>query len=123
MATTISQQPVLAQSNVQAAMQQQAQQQQTNDTSAKNPEEQSGEATSLTTYVFIGFLIATLLVLSYYAYAKFVENSNCSSEAFIEGNRQERDDPVMDFNLRAAIQDLENKQRAVLKKLSSDTGM
>ncbi len=67
-------------------------------------------------YVLIGVLTVALILLVYYAYARFVDNS--LTEPMAKGVEQERDDPVIDFNLREAIKNLRNIQQNVLKTLS-----
>lgn len=67
-------------------------------------------------YIFIGVLSVVLLLLLYYAYSRFVSNS--IKDPFVKGNQQERDDPVVDFNLREAIDELRQIQGRVLKTLS-----
>jgi len=71
---------------------------------------------SLYSYVFMGVLAVVLIMLLYYAYNRFVENS--INEPFTEGTEQERDDPVDDFNLREAIKELQAIQKRVLSTLS-----
>lgn len=68
------------------------------------------------TYVFIGVLTVALVLLLYYAYGRFVSNS--IEEPMTKGLEQERDDPVVDFNLREAIKDLQGMQQRVLSTLS-----
>lgn len=71
---------------------------------------------SLYSYVFIGVLAVVLILLLYYAYGRFVENS--IKDPFTDGTQQERDDPVDDFNLRDAIKELQNIQKKVVSTLS-----
>lgn len=74
------------------------------------------EEKSWLTYVFIGVLTVALVLLLYYAYGRFVSNS--IEEPMTKGVEQERDDPVVDFNLREAIRDLQGIQQRVLGTLS-----
>lgn len=67
-------------------------------------------------YVFIAIISILIIVLLYYAYSKFAFNKY--SETFTKGVEQERDDPVIDFNLREAIRGLQNRQQQVLSTLS-----
>lgn len=90
------------------------------DKDASNLDEKTkAEANSLYTYIFIGILSVMLLLLLYYAYNRFTTNT--VSDPFVEGNRQERDDPVVDFNLREAINELQQIQARVLKTLSENS--
>ncbi len=82
----------------------------------KSTTEKEPENKSVLTYVFIGVLIISLVLLMYYAYNRFVANS--LAEPMTKGTEQERDDPVIDFNLREAIKDLQNIQQRVLNSLS-----
>lgn len=70
-------------------------------------------------YVFIGFLSVVLILLLYYAYCRFVENS--VEEPFVKGQTQERDDPVIDFNLRESIKELQNLQRNIMSTISENS--
>ena len=76
----------------------------------------SAEEKSWLTYAFIGVLTVALVLLLYYAYGRFVSNS--IEEPMTKGVKQERDDPVVDFNLREAIKDLQGMQQRVLSTLS-----
>ena len=68
--------------------------------------------------IFIGILVLALVFLIYYAYNRFVANS--IAEPMTKGLEQERDDPVVDFNLREAIRNLRNMQKNVLSTLSEN---
>ena len=57
-------------------------------------------------YVFIGLLVVALVILMYYAYCRFIDNS--TEEPMSKGVEQERDDPIVDFNLREAIRELQS---------------
>ncbi len=50
------------------------------------------------TYIFAAVLSVVLILLLYYAYSRFVTNT--IEEPMTKGTEQERDDPVIDFNLR-----------------------
>jgi len=63
------------------------------------------------TYIAIAILVAVIL---YYAYNKFYKNS----EEFTETTSSERTDPINDFNLREAINELEKMQKTIISKLS-----
>ncbi len=78
--------------------------------------------TSLTTYIFISVCVVILLILMYYAYSQFVENSKCNND---EPNKKTTSDDhnVIDYNLAESIKDLENTQKKILQKLSSDVGI
>jgi len=74
-------------------------------------------------WITIGIIIVCVLGciwLMYFAYGKFIGNSK---ERFIKDLQQERDDPVVDYNLRDSIAELENIQRSILKKITSDVGI
>lgn len=75
---------------------------------------------SVSTYIFVAVMIIIVIFLIYYGYNKFVTNKN-SKEGISKGSTQERDDPVVDFNLREAIRDLQNIQKRVLSTLSEAT--
>ena len=72
-------------------------------------------------YVMIGVITIALVLLVYYAYSRFVENS--VNDGTSKNAEQERDDPVTDFNLREAIKNLQNIQNNVLKTLSEVSDM
>lgn len=74
---------------------------------------------SVLRYVFIGVLSVALIFLIYYAYNRFVANS--LAEPMTKGTEQERDDPVVDFNLREAIKHLNSTQKRILSTLSDVT--
>ena len=78
-------------------------------------DEQQSES-GVYSYIFVGVLSVVLLLLLYYAYNRFV--TNAVKEPFTKGNKQERDDPVVDFNLRETIEELRRLQGQVLKTLS-----
>lgn len=77
------------------------------------------EKNSTYTYIFIGLFIVVLMLLIYYAYNRFVTNT--ITEPMTKGTEQERDDPVVDFNLREAIRDLQNIQKNILSTLSENS--
>ena len=89
--------------------------------SSANDTTKDTEETSLSTYIFIGLSIVILCLLFYYAYNRFITNS--IKEPLTAGLKQERDDPVVDYNLRDEIRSLENLQRNILKKISTDAGI
>jgi cytochrome c-type biogenesis protein CcmH/NrfG len=70
-------------------------------------------------YVFTAVLAVVLIFLLYYAYCRFAENS--VTEPYVKGQEQERDDPVVDFNLRESIKELQNLQRQVMKTISENS--
>ncbi len=71
------------------------------------------------TYIFAAVLSVVLILLLYYAYSRFVTNT--IEEPMTKGTEQERDDPVIDFNLREAIKDLQNMQKNVMATLSENS--
>jgi hypothetical protein len=74
------------------------------------------ESSNVVKYILIGVITISLVLLVYYAYARFIDNS--LTEPMSKGVEQERDDPVVDFNLREAIKNLQNIQKNVLSTLS-----
>lgn len=77
-----------------------------------------GEESNIYSYIFIAILSVVLILLLYYAYNRFVTNS--VKDPFTKGNQQERDDPVVDFNLREVIEELRHTQGLILKTLSEN---
>lgn len=70
-------------------------------------------------YVLIAVLVVGLCCLLYYGIAKWSElKESGSAESMTKGVEQERDDPVVDFNLREAIKNLQSMQKKVLSQLS-----
>ena len=69
--------------------------------------------TEINSYVLIGVLAFVLVCLLYYAYVQFTENSNAQDQ-------EKNDDPVDDFNLREAIQELQEMQKKILGTLSEN---
>jgi len=88
----------------------------TDNKSTDNKSTDDTQGGSWSKYIFIGVLTVVLILLVYYGYETFVKNS--SKETFTKGVEQERDDPVIDFNLREAIRDLQTIQKNVLSTLS-----
>lgn len=74
------------------------------------------EETSLYTYLFVGVLVVALCALLYYGYNRFVTGS--IKEPMTKGVKQTRDDPVVDFNLRETLKELQNTQKRVIATLS-----
>jgi hypothetical protein len=73
---------------------------------------------NVVTYVLIGVCIIVVVLLIYYAYKRFIKNS--IKDPFTKGQEQERDDPVVDFNLREAVLELQDMQKQILKTLSDN---
>ena len=88
-------------------------------TNMPNQTPNQDDSRSVMTYIFIGVLTLALVLLIYFSYEKFVANS-AGEEKMTKGVEQERDDPVVDFNLREAIRDLQNIQKDVLSTLSEN---
>lgn len=80
----------------------------------KDTKETEGRSTM--SYVMIGLLSVALVLLIYYAYNRFV--ANASKEVESDTDEPEKDTPVIDFNLRAAIGELRTMQKQVLATLS-----
>lgn len=72
-----------------------------------------GDNKSKYTYIIIALVVFVVL---YYAYHKFYKNID---DQFIGDAVAEKTDPVSDFNLREAINDLENMQKQIISKLSA----
>jgi uncharacterized membrane protein YukC len=72
-------------------------------------------------WILIAVCIILVVLLIYYGYNRFVSNS--VNEPYISGNKQERDDPVVDFNLSEAINELELIQRKIVNNLSDEVNM
>ena len=92
------------------------------DKTAENKDPSKDEVTQSTStynYIFIGVLSVVLILLLYYAYSRFVENS--VEEPFTKEPAQERDDPVIDFNLREAIKELQALQRNIMSTISDNS--
>jgi cytochrome c-type biogenesis protein CcmH/NrfG len=77
------------------------------------------DSASMYNYIFVAVLSVVLILLLYYAYCRFAENS--VDEPFVKGQTQERDDPVIDFNLREAIRELQNIQRNIMSTISDNS--
>jgi hypothetical protein len=91
------------------------------ETTPEKPATEEEVQSPVVRYVLIGLVTISLVLLLYYAYDKFISNS--STESMAKGLEQERDDPVVDFNLREAIKHLQTLQQNVLKTLSDVTGI
>ena len=74
----------------------------------------SSKGTKKSKYNYIILAVVVFIVL-YYAYNRFYKNS----EEFTEVNSAERSDPVSDFNLREAINELEHMQKKIISGLSA----
>lgn len=85
-------------------------------------EDEKQTSSNLVKYFIYGLCVVIIVMACYYAYQQFVENQD-KPDAFVKGLTQERDDPVMDYNLHEAIDDLEKKQQAILQTLSQDSGL
>lgn len=75
------------------------------------------DITPISTYIFVGLAVTVLFLAIYYAYGKFIENSQMTDSDIPQ------DKPVSNFDLNIAIDELEKIQRNVLSKLSSDVGI
>ncbi len=89
----------------------------TNSAQTTNPEV-TVQGKSKAYYFVLAVIVVCVLYLLYSVYKKFVSNQ----ESFIKGNEQERTDTVVDFNLTAAIKELENLQNNILSKISNVMG-
>lgn len=72
--------------------------------------------------VMVGILVALVICLLWYGYCKFVSNQKIK-EKMTKDAEGERDDPVVDFNLRESIMELEDMQKRILSGLSDNLGI
>jgi cytochrome c-type biogenesis protein CcmH/NrfG len=91
------------------------------DTKSTTDDKEGDKENPTVKYVLYGIATVCLFLLAYYAYNRFQDNK--SDENFVEGNRQERDDPIADYNLHEAVQELEEAQKKITSRLSDDTGL
>lgn len=79
------------------------------------------EKTPIYKYILYGLCVVALLLLCYYAYNRFIANSDdCENQ---DDQQQEANDELPDYNLREAINNLETMQHKILKNLSGTTGI
>ena len=88
----------------------------TNTTPDQSPQVSNTES-STWYYIIVGICTLCVVVLIYYSYRAWVKNADSSD------GRVDKDDPVMDFNLKENIDQLEKMQNKILDKLSKDTGL
>lgn len=88
----------------------------------KTESDEKQTSSNLIKFLIYGLCVVIIVMMCYYAYNYWVENQD-KPDTFVKGLTQERDDPVMDYNLHEAIDDLEKKQRAILQTLSQDSGL
>jgi cytochrome c-type biogenesis protein CcmH/NrfG len=73
-------------------------------------------------FVRIIVYIVVLLIIVYLFYLAY-KHFTAQDDSFVEGQRQERDDPAADFDLQKSIKQLEAMQQSILQKnVSNDTG-
>lgn len=72
------------------------------------------------TYIVIAVIIVIVIAAIWYAYSKFTKNQKTTCKVKKD---PERDEPIIDYNLRDEISELERIQNSVLKNLSSDPGI
>lgn len=77
---------------------------------------------SLMSYLIIAVVAVALIVIVWYAYSKFMKNQQ-SFDGKKPGKAVNKDETLADYNLQDAIDQLEKKQRDILKNLSEDTGI
>jgi flagellar basal body-associated protein FliL len=89
-----------------------------------------GSKRSITTYIFIGLCIFIVILAVYYAYGRFYasnddEHSEESSDKKDKKDKSKSlsDEMVIDYNLAETIDALEQKQRQILQRLTSDVGI
>ena len=71
-----------------------------------------------TKYIVYGLCAIVTILLLYYAYSRFVENS--VDEPFVKGQSPERSDAAADYNLHEAVYKLENMQKRILRSVSDE---
>jgi len=80
------------------------------------------EKSKLTTYILYGVCIIGLIVILYIAYSRFISNSECDDDE-PKKIKKEKDEPVSDYNLYEAIDELKAIQQNVLRNISDDVNI
>lgn len=75
--------------------------------------------TEIWTYILVGILIVSIVILFWYAWNKWATGS----EEYVDEKEVVKDDKLADFNLRDMIEDIEAKQQKILQRLTSDVGI
>ena len=86
-------------------------------------EPQTSKPVSYYTYAVYFFAFVAVILLIWYMYARFSDNSSGLREPFTDGQKQERDDTAADFNVAEEVDKLNRKQKQILSGLSQSTGM
>ena len=73
---------------------------------------------NIKSYIIIGILSILFIIIIYYAYITFIDNS----ESLMIKTEKE-DKIISDFNLKNVIKDLQRLQQKIRSKLSEDTGI
>ena len=77
-------------------------------------------------YVCMAIVIVVIGYLLYLAYCHFVNNQDddgSEPEGFVEGQRQERDDPIFDYDVYKAVDKIRIQQEKIIRNLSQDVGI
>lgn len=77
---------------------------------------------SLVSYIIIAVIAVALIVIVWYAYSRFTKNQQ-SFDGKKPDKAVNKDETLSDYNLQDAIDQIEKKQREILKNLSEDTGI
>lgn len=75
---------------------------------------------SLTSYIVIAVVVVVIIAAIWYGYSQFTKNQKTPVKVKKD---PERDEAIIDYNLRDEINELEKIQQNVLKNLSSDPGI
>lgn len=73
------------------------------------------------TYVVYGVMAIVLIVLIYFAYAKFMESAG--GQSCDDAKKSDSASLVPDYNLRDELKAIDKAQAAILKRISSDVGL
>jgi uncharacterized membrane protein YvbJ len=76
------------------------------------------EEGSVYNYVVMFIVAAVLILLIWYSYSKFVENSSGPNEEV-----QEKDEAVADYDLKEELRELQKMQNNNLKDVTQDVGI
>jgi p-aminobenzoyl-glutamate transporter AbgT len=74
----------------------------------------------LMSYIVIAVVVVIIIAALWYGYSQFTKNQKTQVKVKKD---PERDEAIIDYNLRDEINELEKIQQNVLKNLSSDPGI
>lgn len=79
-------------------------------------------------YVCTVVIILIVAYIVYIGYCHFVkaqgdDDEECEKEGFVEGQRQERDDPIFDYDVYKAVDKIRMQQEKIIRNLSQDVGL